>query len=234
MSTGQGTAFQSSRWFPLADREYALCQKKFTSFLDGHKYRRYLDIGCNEGRFTLECARAAGAEEVYGIEIDPDIAARARERGIDVRVLDAGNRYPFPDNCFELVTMNQLLEHVLDTDRALSECFRVLDHGGRLLISSPNLCSLFQRMLVLAGMQPTTLHVSKVQVGNFMRGTETRNEHVHAFAMSALADLLQYHGFKIVQKAGSGFYPIPPPVSTLAANLFPGLAVYTIIAARKI
>jgi len=212
-------SFQSLKWFPLAQQEYAICQQKFIGMLRGQKLHRYLDIGCNDGRFTMECARSFMAEEVNGIEIDAGLAEKARSKGVNVSILDASGRYPYPDNSFDVVTLNQVLEHVADTDNVLRECYRVLDHEGIILLSSPNLCSLLQRLLILTGQQPTTLHVSEIQVGNFIRGTETKFEHIHAFAPSALKDLLMYHGFGKVKMSGSGFYPLSPPFSNWASAM---------------
>ena len=48
---------------------------------------------------------------------------------------------PFENESFSAVAMYQVLEHVPDTRRALSECFRVLKHGGRLIVVGPHLLS---------------------------------------------------------------------------------------------
>jgi len=225
--------FQSVKWFPLADKEYALCQQKFIEMLRGCKLRRYLDIGCQDGSFTFRCATACGAEKVYGIEIDSKVASIARSRGVEVTVMDASNQFPYNNGSFDVITANQVLEHVYNADNLLNECYRVLDDRGIILISSPNLCSLFQRLLILFGNQPTTLHVSEIQVGNFLRGTATKNEHIHAFATAALIDLLEYHGFGSIKLKGSGFYPLPPPFSSWLSAAFPRLAIYSIVRAQK-
>lgn len=224
---------QSSKWFPLADKEYTLCQQKFMEMLHGQKLSRYLDIGCHDGSFTLKCAAAFAAEKVCGIEIDSKVADIACSKGVEVTVTDASYRFPYPDSSFDVITANQVLEHVPDVDNLLHECYRVLDDEGIILVSSPNLCSLFQRLLILSGSQPTTLHVSKIQVGNFLRGTETKNEHIHAFAATALIDLLKYHEFDEIKLKGSGFYPLPPPFSSWISAIFPRLAIYSIVMARK-
>jgi len=225
--------FQSVKWFPLADKEYALCQQKFIEMLHGWKLRRYLDIGCHDGSFTLKCATAWEAERVCGIEIDTKIAEIARHKGVEVAVMDASDQFPYPDGSFDVVTANQVLEHVPNADSLLRECYRVLDDSGIILISSPNLCSLFQRLLIMFGNQPTTLHVSEIQVGNFLRGTTTKNEHIHAFATAALIDMLKYHGFGGIKLKGSGFYPFPPPFSSWLSTVFPRLAIYSIVMAKK-
>ena len=45
---------------------------------------------------------------------------------------------PFPDRTFDLVTMNQVIEHVSDQKACLQEAVRVLKPGGALYIACPN------------------------------------------------------------------------------------------------
>jgi 2-polyprenyl-3-methyl-5-hydroxy-6-metoxy-1,4-benzoquinol methylase len=224
---------REQKWFQMANLEYVVCQNRIITLLKGHKAHRYLDIGCNAGEFTRQCANILEAQEIHGIELDPEIAVKAEKNGVRVLVADAGEKYPYPDHYFDVITANQLLEHVADTDNVLRECHRLLTEDGLLILGTPNLCSLLQRVLILSGNQPTTLHVSEVQVGNFIRGTTTGNEHIHAFSPGALEDLIKYHGFRIEKKLGCGFYPLMPPASAWAARLFPRLAVFYIISARK-
>jgi ubiquinone/menaquinone biosynthesis C-methylase UbiE len=224
---------ESHKWIRLAEREYLLCQKKILGLVKNFSAERYLDIGCAGGDFARQCGEAAGATELHGIEIDTHFCAEAGKHGIEVVNMDASDKFPYPEEYFNLITANQVLEHVRDTDSLIQESYRVLRKNGLLVLSSPNLCSLLQRVLVVTGNQPTTLHVSKVQVGNFIRGTETKAEHIHAFSPGALEDLLRYHGFRIVSSCGSGFYPLNPSLSKMASNLFPRLAVYYIVAGTK-
>ena len=43
----------------------------------------------------------------------------------------------FPDNTFDVVTSNQVFEHVADDKRGFSECCRVLKPGGALILTIP-------------------------------------------------------------------------------------------------
>jgi 2-polyprenyl-3-methyl-5-hydroxy-6-metoxy-1,4-benzoquinol methylase len=224
---------KAHKWIQMADLEYIACQNRLMTLLKGNKAHRYLDIGCNAGEFTRQCGAILEAGEIHGIEIDPEVAGKAEKNGVRVLLADAGKKYAYPDNYFDVITANQLLEHVSNTDNVLRECHRLLTENGLLILGTPNLCSLMQRILILSGNQPTTLHVSEVQVGNFIRGTATHNDHIHAFSPGALEDLIKYHGFRIEKKLGSGFYPLMPPVSAWTARLLPRLAVYYIISARK-
>lgn len=48
---------------------------------------------------------------------------------------------PFKTESFDVVCSSELIEHVLDAGRALSEMARVVKKGGRIIIAGPNLCS---------------------------------------------------------------------------------------------
>lgn len=54
----------------------------------------------------------------------------------DTRKIDIENM-PFPDESFDLVIANHVLEHVGDVERALHEIRRVLVSGGRAILQTP-------------------------------------------------------------------------------------------------
>ena len=49
-----------------------------------------------------------------------------------------GENLPFADRSFDLITMNQVMEHVGHQGAVLSEALRVLKDGGAIYIASPN------------------------------------------------------------------------------------------------
>jgi SAM-dependent methyltransferase len=49
-----------------------------------------------------------------------------------------GERLPFADCSFDLITMNQVMEHVAEQTAVLGEALRVLKDGGAIYIASPN------------------------------------------------------------------------------------------------
>ncbi|MFC1992230.1 class I SAM-dependent methyltransferase [Chloroflexota bacterium] len=225
----------SSIWqiiYSLSANEYRENQLKFLDVLSDIKGVMLLDVGCGNGIFTISCGKAVGAERVYGIEINENDAEEARAKGINVSITDASQTFPFQAGSFDIITANQILEHVLDTDNMLKECYRVLNDGGVMILSVPNLCSLFGRAMILLGKQPTTLHVSEIQVGNFLRGVETFG-HIHALAPPALKDLVEYHGFKVEKMVGSGYYPFPTKIARLLARLDKRRALCLTVKLRK-
>lgn len=96
---------------------------------------RLLDVGCGNGRFLLQM-RAAGWA-VAGVEPDPKAAAVANAAGLNVQVglLAAGT---VPDNHFDAITMNHVIEHLHQPVPILQVCRRVLKPGGIISIATPN------------------------------------------------------------------------------------------------
>ncbi|MBS1704930.1 MAG: methyltransferase domain-containing protein [Armatimonadetes bacterium] len=101
--------------------------------------RKILDVGCGAGAFGLFMKSDRGAE-VWGIELMPEPAEFAKERLDKVFVGDCLELLPtLPAESFDLVTYNDVLEHLVSPDVAVRESARVLKPGGYLVTSLPNL-----------------------------------------------------------------------------------------------
>jgi len=82
------------------------------------------------------------ADEVVAVDVSPAVvaAARARHPGLDARCADT-RALPFPDGAFDVVLSNSTLDHFDSLDEvraAVTELRRVLEPGGRLLITLDN------------------------------------------------------------------------------------------------
>lgn len=98
---------------------------------------KMLDIGCGAGPL-LALARAHGWTDLAGLEISPTAAALARSAsGAEVleTTLDGAG---FADGTFSLVTMWDVIEHLLDPRDTLAHVARLLKPGGTLAVSTPN------------------------------------------------------------------------------------------------
>jgi ubiquinone/menaquinone biosynthesis C-methylase UbiE len=99
---------------------------------------RLLDLGCGEGDFAAAAA-AAGAE-VVGADVAQAALERAGRRHPDLRLelVPPHGPLPWDDGAFDVVWASEVVEHVADTARWLSEVRRVLTPGGRLLVTTPD------------------------------------------------------------------------------------------------
>ena len=133
--------------------------------------KRVLDVGCATGLISL--LLMSQGHHVVGIELNSEMAAQARERGVEVIEHDLERPLPLPDASFDLVHACEILEHLFDTEGFLREIHRVLAPGGILVLSTPNLNSLMNRVRVLFGRAlpmwgafPQDRHGSHVRVFN--------------------------------------------------------------------
>jgi SAM-dependent methyltransferase len=103
-----------------------------------------LDVGSGVGTFVLACRRRG--LRAFGIEPDrigrggalTSIQIARRRLEAQVFAVAFGEQLPFRDQTFDLVTMNQVIEHVSDQAAVLHEAARVLRPGGALYIACPN------------------------------------------------------------------------------------------------
>ena len=101
--------------------------------------KRVLDVGCGAGYGTAHLAQSAAAVEA--IDISPEAIGYARRHYpvANIAYLNASAaELPFRDASFELVTAFEVIEHLQDWPRLLSEAARVLAPEGLALISRPN------------------------------------------------------------------------------------------------
>jgi SAM-dependent methyltransferase len=100
---------------------------------------RLLDVGCGEGYGATLVSPLV--ESYVGIDVAPDAIERATLRyGSDTtsfRRYD-GDRLPFLDDSFDVVTSFQVIEHVEAVSVYVSEIRRVLRPGGVFLATTPN------------------------------------------------------------------------------------------------
>jgi 2-polyprenyl-3-methyl-5-hydroxy-6-metoxy-1,4-benzoquinol methylase len=109
------------------------------------KGKRVLDIACGEG-YGAAALQKAGAASVTGVDISEAVCFHARRKyGIDTRQ-GAADKIPLGDGSVDVVVSFETIEHVPHPSHFLDECFRVLGHGGRLIISTPNKNTYGQRV----------------------------------------------------------------------------------------
>lgn len=110
-------------------------------YVETHPGARVLDFGCGAGELVAS-GRAAGlemwgADVYYGGSTTREDAARAGLLGSAIREIRDG-RLEYGDGYFDLVTNNQVMEHVESLDATLREIHRVLKPGGELLSIFPS------------------------------------------------------------------------------------------------
>ncbi len=187
-----------------------------------------LDLGTHTGAFTARIAEHLRADRAHGVDFIADHAERARRRGILAVEADVEDGLPFDDGQFDVVTANQIIEHVRHTDVFLSEIRRVLRPGGLACVSTNNLSSWHNVAALVLGFQPNPMHVSdEVIVGSPLNPEHGRSHedegrvHLRLFTGRALDELAVHHGLVALGTRTVGYYPLPPRLAEVATRLDP-------------
>ncbi|MGZ4350807.1 MAG: class I SAM-dependent methyltransferase [Solirubrobacteraceae bacterium] len=151
---------------------------------------RVLDLGCGAADLTAELARVAPL--TIGADVAEAALARARRRhpDLDVRLIPLDDALPFDDAAFDVVWSSEVIEHVADTARWLSEVRRVLAPGGRVLLTTPD----HGRLRLL--------------VGGVERYCDPVGDHLHLYTARSLRGLLRDFGFGDVTVRAAGGPPL--------------------------
>lgn len=104
---------------------------------------RLLEIGAGSGEQLKELIEFGWDGE--GVDSDASAVVNAVKKGLRVQC-GTVEAQRYPDNAFDIIIMNHVIEHVHDPLSLLRECYRILRPGGNLAIFTPNILSLGHRM----------------------------------------------------------------------------------------
>lgn len=97
------------------------------------KPTRALEVGCGAGAMAQRVQETGAA--VVAIDSSERMVELTRQRDIESYVADV-QELPFTDGEFDCVFAGWVLYHVLDRERAIGECARVLRPGGRFVTAT--------------------------------------------------------------------------------------------------
>jgi len=193
-----------------------------------------LDLGCGDGSAAWLAVQRNPGHRLVGLDWSAGSLRQARKLGLTVlRAGIDGPGLPVASQAVDVVIMSELIEHLVDTDSALEEVFRVLKPGGSLLLSTPNLAAWYNRGLVALGVQPVFSEVSLR--GVYGRPGRQVAGHLHLFTRRALVQLLAARGFGSVRVTGARYHDVPRPLRPVdrAFCAWPAAASILLVHARK-
>ena len=103
---------------------------------------RVLDLGSGAGTDSLIAAQMVGEQgHVTGIDMTREMLAKARSAAAEMQAANVefieseAERLPFPDERFDVIISNGVIDLIPDKDAVFAELFRVLAPGGRIQVA---------------------------------------------------------------------------------------------------
>lgn len=125
----------TKRWFLLRSILWILFTRNLMIQVPYVGDGRILDVGCGNG-FFLKWMKEHGWE-TYGVEISQAACQVAQKHGLEVFQGELAEA-KYPPNHFDVVVMNQVLEHVYSPRNYFREIKRILKPNGLLIACVPN------------------------------------------------------------------------------------------------
>ena len=95
------------------------------------------------GRGPWAALWSNGGYTVVACDLDP---SRFRAAGVPCVRADLAAPLPFASQAFDAVVSTEVVEHLEDPHRLIRECARILRPGGTLVLSTPNILSVYSRL----------------------------------------------------------------------------------------
>lgn len=153
--------------------------------------KRLLDVGSAHGWFVGAASRRGLHAD--GMEPETEMVDYARAQGLNVQP----GYFPsalVDEEQVDIITFNDVLEHIPDVDDALAGCARALPAGGVLSVNIPSARGLAYRIATVLA-----------RLG--FRGPYRRlwqhglpSPHIHYFTPAALQRIIERHGFAVVRQ----------------------------------
>jgi 2-polyprenyl-3-methyl-5-hydroxy-6-metoxy-1,4-benzoquinol methylase len=159
--------------------------------------KRLIDIGCGEGLFGAAVKARFPDCEIWGVELIADVAKKAAARNDRIIQTSFEKAAELPEAYFDVVTMNDVLEHIPWPEPALATARRILRPSGKLVLSLPNV-QFFLNVLDLVKRNDW-----KYQDSGILDRT-----HFRFYTTKSATRLLEQNGFKVEQV--TGINPIRP------------------------
>lgn len=174
-----------------------------------YKPKSVLDVGCGGGLLINEMQKTHKAK-YSGV----DVYKNKNLKNVDYKSADITKGLPFEDNKFDLVTFGEVIEHVPNPDFILAEIHRVLKPKGIVIVTTPNLASWANRILLLIGIQPLfTETSSELNLGRRLKVLGQKGKvqgHLKVFTSRSLQEILEYKNFDVIERKGTiFFFPFP-------------------------
>ncbi len=161
-----------------------------------------LEIGCGSG-FFLEKALELGFRKVRGVEPSRNAVEKADAKVRGAIINDMFRPGMFKKDSFDMVCFFQTIDHVVEPNGLLQDCYRILKPGGIVFCISHNTGALSTKAL---GESSPIFDI----------------EHVYLFDKATIQRIFEKNGFRVIKVMGisntysigywAGMLPLPSPI----------------------
>lgn len=139
-----------------------------------------IDVGCGDGTFSHLLFKRVDV----GIDISPRLLSKANKLAFygELRHCYA-HSLPYPDESFQTVFSNSVLEHIPNLSETIKELSRVLAPGGQLIITTPT--ELLESFML--SQKPWYLKIRNTVLC-----------HLHLFSLKEWTELLKVEGLQVI------------------------------------
>jgi 2-polyprenyl-3-methyl-5-hydroxy-6-metoxy-1,4-benzoquinol methylase len=130
--------------------------------------------------------------EFHIIDISKRQVEMAKKKGYNAIIHDISKGFPYNDESFDIIFASEVIEHIFDTSYFLKECCRILKKDGLLILTTPNIASLGNRINLFLGNKPGCIDYR----------VENSPGHIRVFTIKNIVELLNDAGFKIIKITG--------------------------------
>ncbi|HEY3419533.1 MAG TPA: class I SAM-dependent methyltransferase [Methanomassiliicoccales archaeon] len=185
-----------------------------------HQFKM-LDVGCGGGQLLENFCRKDNIE-VHGIDISQEALRVSKNKGYCSVECDLeADNMPYPDSFFDVVVMNDLIEHIINPDRMLREARRVIKPEGSIIVCTPNVSHpVSWAMQIVLDLPP-------------MQSARYKSVHVRDFTLRILNKTLELNGLSVSKAQGTFIYPIENRISYYIATRIPRLSERLIVISKK-
>lgn len=175
-----------------------------------------LEIGAGAGAFSRRMQK--DGYEVSAVDISDE---HFDAPGVTFRKVQVEDHLStiYGEKKFQAVVAVEVIEHFRSTWRFFQEAAEVLELGGRLFITTPNLCSIYSRMVFL----------KEGRFFHFQGADSWRMGHINPVPYFVLENIARDAGFRVVARQGIGYMPVLDWSGFRIRNLFtafPRLLLY--------
>lgn len=160
---------------------------------------RVLDVGCGIGVFGEHLKRRPGCR-VDGVEPDPEVAHEARTRLDHVWTGPFDQTLALPENAYDCVVFNDVLEHMIDPHAALFLTRALLRSRGVVVASIPNIRHF-----------PTLWKLVVQGRWDYAEAGTLDRTHLRFFTRATIQDLFDHSGYRILTLAGINRFQVNDP-----------------------